>query len=391
LKAKDTRAWYRVSVCAFYFVQGLVFSSWASRIPDIKNALHMNDAQLGGVLLMMPVGQFVTMALSGYLVSTFGSKRVLGFAALLYPLMLVAIGLVATQPQLYVILFLFGVCANLSNIAVNTQAVGVERLYGRSIMGVFHGLWSLAGFTGGLVGTLMASLGVTPFYHFCMVYALLLCVVFGMRRTLLPRDAQRTGEHSRQRKIFTRPDAYVLILGFIALGNMVCEGFVFDWSGVYFKDVVAAPADFVRLGYVAAMGAMALGRFTIDRFIARFGVINVLRFGGVTIVGGLLLAGISPNIVPSTIGFLMLGAGISPAVPICYSLAGRSKTLLPGVAIAAVSSISFLGLFSGPPLIGVVSEGVGLRWALGLVILFGVAVLSLTVVLKGKLSAHPRK
>jgi MFS family permease len=384
LKEKDARAWYRVSVCAFYFVHGLIFASWASRIPDIKQALAMSDAQLGSVLLAIPVGEFVTMALAGYLVGKYGSRRMLLLATVIYPLALVSVGLVSSYAQLYIVLFLFGMTANLANIAVNTQAVGVERLYRRSIMGVFHGLWSCAGFVGALTGALMVALHVSPFVHFIIVYVLILGVAAIMQRSILPRDARQQRIDEAPRKIFSRPDAYVFIIGLVAFANMVCEGTVFDWSGIYFKQVINPPENLVRLGYIAAMSSMTAGRFTVDRFIMRFGVIKVLRTGGSLIVAGLLLAVLSPHIITATAGFLLIGAGISPAIPICYSLVGRSKAMLPSIALATVSSISFFGLLMGPPLIGFVSEAIGLRWAICIIGLFGMLVVALTPFLKTK-------
>ncbi|MDR3187992.1 MAG: MFS transporter [Prevotellaceae bacterium] len=377
-----TKTWYRISVSAFYFAQGLVFASWASRIPDVKSALSISAAQLGSALLVIPIGEFATMALAGYLVSKFGSRRMLIIAALTYPLVLVGIGLAKSLTQLYGVLFLFGVFANLSNISVNTQAVGIERLYRRSIMGVFHGLWSTAGFVGALMGTLMVALNIPPAQHFVIVYALIICIALTMYRSILPRDAHQKSIDENQQKIFTRPDRYVLVIGLIAFANMVCEGTVFNWSSIYFEQVVATPKNFVRLGYIAAMCSMATGRFIVDRFITRFGHVSVMRFGGATIVVGLLLAVVSPSVVLSTIGFLLIGAGISPTIPICYSLAGRSKKMLPGVALATVSSVSFFGLLMGPPVVGFAADAVGLRWALCIIALFGATVVLLTLALK---------
>ena len=146
---QSPKSFYRLAVASFFFLQGLVFASWASRIPDIKQALDLNEAQLGGVLFAIPVGQMSAMALSGYLVSRFGSHRMLLLAALLYSGTLMALGFISETWHLFAMLVFFGVAANLHNISVNTQAVGVERLYRRSIMAAFHGLWSLAGFVGG--------------------------------------------------------------------------------------------------------------------------------------------------------------------------------------------------------------------------------------------------
>ncbi len=145
----------RIAVSAFFFCQGLCFASWASRIPDIKSALHLSDAALGSILLALPAGQLLAMPFSGRLVTSFGSKKVLRICAVLYAICLTNIGL-ATQPwHLAVGLFLFGICGNFCNISVNTQAVRAEKIYDRPIMTSFHGVWSTAGFTGAAIGLLM--------------------------------------------------------------------------------------------------------------------------------------------------------------------------------------------------------------------------------------------
>ncbi|RYG00537.1 MAG: MFS transporter, partial [Chitinophagaceae bacterium] len=182
-----TQRYYRVGVSIFFFLQGLTFSTWASRIPDIKNLLKLTDAGLGAVLFALPVGQLTAMALSGYLVSRFGSKRTLTIAALTYPAGLVLLGAVTTVWQLTVGLFIFGICGNLSNISVNTQGVGVERLYRRSIMASFHGLWSLAGFLGGLISSFMVADHIPPFTHFCIIYVVGFVLMLLARPYILPR------------------------------------------------------------------------------------------------------------------------------------------------------------------------------------------------------------
>ncbi len=372
----DTRKGYRVSVGAFYFLIGLVFASWASRIPDIKSSLGMNEAQLGGMLFFIPIGQMAAMALSGYLVSKFGSRIMLVIAAVLYPVALVMIGLAGSMFQLALILVFFGMAANLSNIAVNTQAIGVERLYGCSIMASFHGLWSLAGFIGGLLSTLMVGLKLSPLSHFIIVCGFSFLLVIVMRSSLMPRDGQKNSTHDRtgKQKIFSRPDRLVLALGVVSFLGMVCEGTMFDWSGVYFEEVIAPPATLVRLGYIASMCSMAAGRFAADRFITRFGPSAVLKTSGLIIAAGLIAATAFPSLWTATAGFLLVGLGVSSIVPICYSLARKSTKILPGVAIAMVSTIGFLGFLLGPPVIGFVAHGLDLRWALGIISVFGVLI-----------------
>jgi MFS family permease len=368
-----------VSVAAFYFVGGLIFASWASRIPDIKRALDMNEAMLGGVLFFIPVGQLSAMALSGWLVSHYGSRRMLVTAALAYAFALTLLGAAASTWQLSAGLLLFGVAANLFNIAINTQAVGIERLYGSSIMASFHGLWSLAGFTGGLISTLLVAVGMAPLYHFILILAVAVAIVLSLKKSVLPRDEQQEKRRAaappaEKRKIFARPDRYVLILGLMAFGSMLCEGTMFDWSSVYFEDVVKPPQALIRLGYIAAMLSMAGGRFVADGLITRFGVVNVLKVCGITMCSGLLLATLFPQLATATVGFLLVGLGVSAVVPITYSMAGKSKVMLPGVAIAAVSTIGFLGFLIGPPAIGFVAHALNLRWSLGMIAAVGLLV-----------------
>ena len=358
---------YRVSLLILFFMMGSVFGSWASRIPDIKDALHLNEAVLGSVLFALPVGQLSAMALSGYLVSRYGSKLVLTVAALLYPAALVGLGAASSIGQLTLGLFLFGITANLCNIAVNTQGVGVERLYNRSIMASFHGLWSLAGFCGGLVSTLMVGYDIPPLMHFCIIYAVTFAVLVTMRGSMLPRDAKPVDE-KKTKKVFVRPDRYILLLGLIAFGSMACEGTMFDWSGVYFETVIRPPKELIRLGYIAFMCTMACGRFTADRLVTRFGAI---RASGIVIATGLLLSVLFPHLTTATLGFLLVGFGTSSVVPLCYSLAGRSKTMLPGVALATVSTIGFFGFLLGPPVIGFIAHALNLRWSFALIALIG--------------------
>lgn len=377
--------YYRIGVSAFFFIQGLTFSTWASRIPDIKDALHLSDAMLGAVLFALPVGQLTAMGLSGYLVSRFGSKNTLTVAACLYPAGLVLLGTVTSLWQLVAALFFFGVCGNLSNISVNTQGVGVERLYRRSIMASFHGVWSLAGFTGGIISTFMVADRIPPFTHFCIVYAIGFLLMLVARKFILPRDANAASKEKK--KIFVKPDRYIITLGIIAFACMICEGTMFDWSGIYFEKVVHASADLTRLGYVAFMFTMTAGRFAADWLVTKFGIERVLKMSGVFILTGMLIATLFPTVIIATIGFLLVGIGTSSVVPMAYSLAGRSKNMLPGVALAAVSSIGFLGFLLGPPIIGFISEATNLRFSFALVAILGLG----TTLMAGRIHGEKGK
>ena len=381
----STRGYYRLAVGAFFFLQGLVFASWASRIPDIKQLLALNEAELGGVLFAIPAGQMAGMALSGYLVSRLGSHRMLLLAALAYSGILVLLGLVSVVWHLFALLVLFGMAANLHNISVNTQAVGVERLYRRSIMASFHGLWSLAGFFGGLAGALFAGFAVGPRWHFCIIFVLCMGMIAFFFRWTLPRDLSPSirpsapGAAAEGRRHL---DSYVLLLGLIAFGCMAGEGAMYDWSAVYYEVVLNPKHELIRMGYIAYMSTMVCGRFMADGMVTRFGVIRVLEVSGLLIASGLLMAVLFPSLGPATMGLGLVGFGTAAVVPVCYSMAGKSRLMHPGVALAVVSTIGFLGFLICPPAIGLIAQAFSLRWSFALIALFGILTALLAPLLK---------
>ncbi len=358
----------RIAVSLFFFAQGLAFSSWASRIPTIKSNLGISEGQLGTLLLLMPIGQLCTMALSGKLVAKYGSKDVLKIVVLIYPLILCLIGLAQSFEQLAAGLFFFGVIGNMCNISVNTQGVEVEKIYNKSIMSSFHGAWSIAGFTGALIGLLMMNLHIETFWHFVLIYALIFINWILNKNYLLDSKPEVVNE---KKSIFSKPDTVLVQLGIIGFLSMATEGAMFDWSGVYFQDIVQAPSHLVVVGYASFMVMMAIGRFIGDFFIARFGKKFILQISGLLMSAGLLLSVFFPDFLICTLAFMMVGLGVACNVPTVYSVAGKNKNVNAGVALAMVSSISFLGFLLGPPLIGYIAEIFDLRYSYALFACFG--------------------
>jgi MFS family permease len=170
---------------------------------------------------------------------------------------------------------------------------------------------------------------------------------------------------------FSKPDRLLFLLGVIGFCSMASEGAMFDWSGVYFKDVVKAPASLVVLGYTSFMIMMAGGRFVADKLIARYGRKLLLQISGVMISTGLFISVLFPYLIPSTFAFMLVGLGVSSIVPTVYSTAGKHPSIAPGIALATVSSVSFLGFLMGPPLIGYIAEAAGLRYSFAFIGLFG--------------------
>lgn len=360
----------------FFFLSGLCFASWASRIPDISAKLGLNAGQLGQLLLAIPVGSLASLPLAGWLVSSWGSRRTVLLAAGLYAGFLPLLGWAGSFWTLAPTLALFGFAGNLLNIAVNTQAIGIQAFYGKPIMGSFHGLWSLAGFLGGGLGTLLIGWHQVPLRHFLLVLVLCLALAGWAHSYTLRRDV---GKAAGSGGLSLRnPDPYLLRIGLIAFCGMMSEGAMFDWAGVYFQKVVRPDAALVTAGYVACMSTMALGRFLSDYATHRLGPVRMLQLSSALIVSGLALAVGLPYLVPAVGGFLLIGFGIASVVPLSYSAAGRATSVSPGVALALVSTIGFLGFLLGPPLIGFLAQLFTLRVALGAVALVaaGVGVLA---------------
>ena len=364
------RRTYRLAVVLFFVVQGLAFATWASRIPQIQAFHQLSDGAWGTVLFALPTGLLCGLPLSGWSIARFGSRSTLTFAALLHICLLPAIALSAEVWQLMVVLFFFGLSANLLNIAVNTQAVGVEAMYDRSIMSSFHGMWSLSAFVAAAIGALMISVEILPLYHFCLMSMLLLMLTFYTQNKLLRGDQSR----AEKKKLFVMPDRPLLKLGLVALCGMMCEGTMFDWSGIYFSKIVQPPEELLALGYVAFMAAMAGARFLGDKVAFRLGNRRTIQLNGLLIATGLLLAVLFTQMLTVIAGFILVGFGVSTVVPLVYGMAAKSKTMPAGMALTAVSSIGFSGFLFGPPLIGYISELSSLRWAFGLVALLGLGV-----------------
>ncbi|MDE5436856.1 MFS transporter [Elizabethkingia meningoseptica] len=352
-----------------FCAHGLVFSSWASRIPIIKDVLSINEAELGTLLLLMPIGQLSTMVLAGKLISIHGSSWIIKKCFLLYPVFLLLIGISPSYWTLAIVLFFFGVTGNLCNIAMNTQAIEIETITKRTLLSSCHGAWCLAGLVGALIGLLMININISTFYHFVIVFILVL-LLWLYSKSNLTNIAHKT-ERQKQ-SIFKSVNPTLVALGFTGFLSMAIEGAMFDWSGVYFQTIVKAPENLIILGYTSFVLMMTLGRFVGNRVIERYGKKTVLQSCGILMSSGLFLSVFFPELWVCIIAFMIIGLGGSLSVPSIYSTVGQVSKVAPSIALSFVSSISFLGFLIGPPLIGYIAEAFDLRYSYGVFACFGI-------------------
>ena len=365
----------RVALGAMFFFMGLCFSTWAARIPDIQAKFQLSEGQLGTILLCLPIGSMIGLPIAGWSVHTYGSRAIILAGSFAYAFTLPLIGLANATWMIVPVLVLFGMLGNIMNISLNTQALGLESQMGKSILASFHGLWSMAGFTGAGLGAGLIYFDFTPAGHYAVVTGISIVIVLFSQKYVINdrKDSEESGG-----LVLKRPDDLLLRIGMISFLGMMTEGCMFDWSGVYFKKIVLATPEFVALGYVCFMGAMASGRFITDKATNRFGRIPVLQVSGALIFVGLVISVVIPTVYTAAVGFLLVGLGVASIVPVSYGIAGRSKLYSPSVALALVSTISFFGFLLGPPLIGFVADLFDLKVSFALIAIngLGIALLS---------------
>jgi MFS family permease len=371
----------RLAVAMYFFLIGVTFASWATRIPAVQAKLGLSPGELGVALLGTAAGELVFMNLAGYLAARFGSRSVTVIASVCLSVMLPILALAPTLLVLVATLVLFGASFGAVNVAMNTQGVAVERRYGRSIFSSFHACYSLGGLTGALVGGLVAAHDIAPLPHFLGIAFLVIILALSVARFLLPAraDAQGAGV------TFARPTRSLLGLGLVAFCVVLGEGAMADWSAVYLNTILRAGMGLAAVGYAAFSIVMAVGRGLGDHLTNRLGSSMMVRLGGLVAAGGLTLA-LVVNWVPlALVGFGLVGAGFSVIFPLTLSAAGRISKQVSGTAIATVATCGYVGFLVGPAAIGFAADVLSLRVALGVVVLLSLcAAIFAPVVSDGK-------
>lgn len=372
----------RLAIFSLYCCTGICFSSWASRIPDIKTSLGLGDAAWGTILLMIPIGQICGMTISGLVISKIGSNRIFPVALVAYVLALLLVGVSASEYALIMSLIVFGFFSNFCNISINTQSVTVENMYDKPIMASFHGGWSLAGLIGAAIGLLMSTLHINPLLHFSVVGVLVLITLIINKPYLQPDPKKVKDPADIASKKRNKPETFLFLLGIVAFCGMAAEGAMADWSGLYLIDVVGAANNIAPLGLAAYMVTMASGRFLIDKATQKWGRQRVLQAGGTLITVGLFMAVALPYLITTIIAFMIIGFGTAGIVPTIYSVAGQRTKIPISIALTIVSSVSFLGFLLGPPIIGYISSVTNLRYSYALIGLFGICIVVFASIIK---------
>jgi MFS family permease len=362
LSHKQSRA-----IGAAFFSSGFLFGTWATFIPFVKEKFLLNDADLGLILLSMPLGA-VTMNLVGaWLVSRIGMKTttILGMFT-----MALAFLIPINSNSIYLLpvgLYLCGSGISITNIAMNMGVTNIESHYKINIMSTCHGMFSI----GLMVGSLMASLAVgfeaVPGIYMMVMSALIMLLALVIRPTIFQIE-EEIEQNSKASTKFILPKGAFLIMILIGICGNITEGTMADWTSVFMRDVVNTSPYFVGYGLAGYSFFMALGRLFGDSLIPRIGANKILIYGGLLSALGLAIAISFPFTWSSILGFALVGAGVSCAAPILYGSSARIPGVSKGTGLAVMNTFAMAGFMAGPVLIGFISEATSLSWAFGLVI-----------------------
>ena len=388
-----TRATY-----AAFVASGFAFANWASRIPQVRDRLQLNPADLGLVLLAIAAGSLVALPLSGTIVAKLGSRRtVAGMSLLLFlGLAIVSVGYLAGVIPVLVGLFLLGFANGAWDVAMNVQGAHVERRLGRAIMPRFHAGYSAGTVAGALLGTLLVAVHVSVTAHLLIVALLTGSLVPLSVRGFLPdtpeppasssqpegsakADVQRSGAAlARWREPRT------LIIGVVVLAFAFSEGSGNDWISVSLIDGYHTPAAVGTLGFATFLTAMTAVRWFGNGLLDRYGRVAVLRGLAAVAIIGLLLFIFSPIPALAFIGALLWGAGASLGFPVGMSAAADEPDAA-AARVSVVASIGYCAFLGGPPLIGFLGDHITVLRALSVV----AVLLALAAILTNALQPPP--
>ena len=340
----------RLATRLAFFVAGFITATWAVLVPYARSNTGVSDATLGSLLLCLGVGALITMPIAGALTSRFGCRKVI-IAALVLVILVLPLLAVITQPILLgLALLLFGVGVGVTDCAMNIQAILVEKASKVPLMSGFHGLYSVGGIAGAGLMTLLLALGINVTVS---IGVIVLCVVV---LAVLSYPGLLTYANPKEGPAFAVPHGIVLLLGIVCFSVFLTEGTVLDWSAVYLTQVRAMPETLGGLGYTCFAVAMTLARLTGDKVVRYFGRLKVVVAGSVIAALGLAMVIFIPAWHLSLIGYALVGAGCANIVPVMFSVVGQQTVMPQAVAVPAMTTLGYLGVLSGPAIIGYVAH-----------------------------------
>ncbi|WP_080645755.1 MFS transporter [Acinetobacter calcoaceticus] len=368
----------RLATRLSFFSLGFATAAWAPLIPFAQQRLNLNHADFGLLLLCMGIGSMIAMPATGALVKRWGCRPLIGLALMLLMVLLPSLTMWSSIVMMAVVLFVVGSAAGCLGVAINLQAVVVEKHSLRALMSSFHGMCSLGGLTGAMLVTALLAIGLSPLMSTLSVVMILLvigAVAIPPCLTSYEQDEKPHQETDIPKK-FYRPNGIILLIGMMCFIAFLSEGAAMDWGGIYLTSKYQLNPAFAGLAYTFFALSMTTGRFTGHILLKQWGEKNVVTYSAIGAAIGMVIIVTAPVWQVVVLGYALLGLGCSNIVPVMFSRVGRQNDMPKAAALSLVSTIAYTGSLSGPALIGLIGEWTGLS-----TVLTGVAVLLFVIAL----------
>lgn len=369
----------RLATRLSFFSLGFATAAWAPLIPFAQQRLNLNHADFGLLLLCMGIGSMIAMPVTGALVKRWGCRPLIALALMLLMVLLPSLTMWSSIVTMAVALFIFGSAAGCLGVAINLQAVVVEKHSLRALMSSFHGMCSLGGLTGAMLVTALLAVGLSPLMSSLSVVMILL-VIGGVAipscLTSFEQDEKPHEDTTQAPKKFYRPDGIILLIGMMCFIAFLSEGAAMDWGGIYLTSKYQLNPAFAGLAYTFFALSMTTGRFAGHVLLKQWGEKNIVTYSAIVAAIGMAIIVTAPVWQVVILGYALLGLGCSNIVPVMFSRVGRQNNMPKAAALSLVSTIAYTGSLSGPALIGLIGEWTGLS-----TVLTGVAVLLFVIAL----------
>lgn len=350
----------RRAVGAIFFAIGTDVGAWASRIPDFKALLGLEEGPLGMALLAIAFGSMCGFPMAGYVVDRFGAFSATKVFVLIILAAFVSLPLGANSVALFVgLLFFLGIFLGSIDVAMNAWGAEVEAALGKPVMSSYHGLFSAGAVAGAGGGAVALWLDFSVAVHY-LIWAALLLVPVGYALTT-PWKSERAAVSESKGPMFALPKGALIIVGLMCLVGGLGEGSITDWAAIYQIQELGINETLAAITFAVYSGAMVLMRFSGDKLIARHGSVRIARLSGIaSLLGGLLIVW-APSLPMLWLGAVVMGFGNASIFPLAVSRAAADPTMSKGNAIASVAALGYGAFLFGPPILGFIGEHASLR------------------------------
>lgn len=354
-----TRA--RWAISTIFLLNGTGIGLWAAHIPVVQARAGLDTGTLGLLLLTLAAGAMASMPVAGWMATHWGSRRAALASAFAFAALTAVLICTSHPVGVFFAAFAFGAANGALDVAMNANASEVEIARGIPTMSSFHAFFSLGGLVGAALGGLLIQGGFGNGSGALATSAIIIAA------TLVVMPHVMTGPVSAAHAShFALPRGPALFLGLLALLCMAVEGALVDWSALLLTERTGATPASAAIGYSAFSIAMAACRFAGDRLTVRFGAANVMVFGGVAILLGLLTAVLGTHYAVAAFGFALVGLGAANVVPLIFAAAARTPGMSAGGGVATAATVGYTGFLMGPPVIGWVASHSNIAVALGI-------------------------